>query len=421
MRAARRGVLGALALALATVMPAPAEVPMEIPGEVATTLDAPRPHWVWVHDILLRRSALVDADDGDFLGMVSTGFLSPTALFPRSRDEFYLPETYYSRGSRGERSDVVTIYDSTTLAPVDEVVIPAKRAVNVLPSGNAALSDDDRFLAVFNMNPATSLSIVDVSERRFVAEVQTPGCSLVYAAGDRRFFMLCANGELLAVELDETGQPGEPVRGARFFDPEADPVTEKAVRWGDTWVFVSFEGMAHPVDVAGEMPAPGTPWSLLSEGDRGRRWRIGGSQHLAVHQRTGRLFSLVHQGGVDTHKDPGTELWVYDLASRERIQRIELRHPGISFLSETVAFGESWVWPFNRVWDWMLDYAIPNPGLTLVQVTQDANPLLLTGSQYGGSIAVYEALSGRFLRRVSAGNLQSHVLIAPWGGPGAGP
>ena len=39
-------------------------------------------------------------------------------------------------------------------------------------------------------------------------------------------------------------------------------------------------------------------------------------QHLAVHQKSGRLYSLMHQGGPDTHKEPGTELWIYDLARR---------------------------------------------------------------------------------------------------------
>ncbi len=136
-----------------------------------------------------------------------------------------------------------------------------------------------------------------------------------------------------------------------------------------------------------------------------------------MHQTSGRLYSLVHQGGPDTHKDPGTELWVYDLATRRRVQRIELRHPGLSILGESFEFGGAWVWPFNRLSGWLLDHALPNPGLTLVQVTQDAQPLLVTASQMGGSVAVYDALSGEFLRRVASGNMTSSVLQAPWGAP----
>ena len=50
-------------------------------------------------------------------------------------------------------------------------------------------------------------------------------------------------------------------------------------------------------------------------------------------------------------------------------------------------------------------------------MTRDAEPLLVTGTQMGGSVAVYDADSGRLLRRVASGNLTSHVIQAPWGGP----
>ena len=115
-----------------------------------------------------------DDDQGDAkirLLNLSTGYSSPESAYPRTRPEFYLAETFYSRGSRGDRTDVVTIYDLATLAPVGEVGIPPKRAINTLATANVALSDDDRFLAVFNMTPATSLSIVDVQQRAFVAEM----------------------------------------------------------------------------------------------------------------------------------------------------------------------------------------------------------------------------------------------------------
>ena len=121
----------------------------------------------------------------------------------RDGREIYLAETFYTRGTRGERTDVVSIADAITLQSKGEVVIPPKRCEHTSWVAGSALSDDGRFLAVFNMNPATSLSIVDVAERRFVTEIDTPGCSLVYAAGPRRFLSLCADGTALVVTLDE--------------------------------------------------------------------------------------------------------------------------------------------------------------------------------------------------------------------------
>ena len=142
---------------------------------------------------------------------------------------------------------------------------------------------------------------------------------------------------------------------------------------------------------------------------------MGGTQYLAVHEPTGRLYVLVHRGGDPSHKHPGSELWVYDLQSRERVQRIELHNPGISIMSETIEFGRDWPGPLGGSWDWMLDHLVPNPGIGQIAVTRDAAPLLVTGSQIGGSVGVYDALSGELLRRVSSGNLTTHTLQTPWG------
>jgi methylamine dehydrogenase heavy chain len=390
-----------------------AEFPAEATGAVEVLPARLGPHWAWAADPVLRRIALVDLEGGRTLGMLDGGFGITSGLFPTRRREIYLPETHYSRGSRGERTDVVTIYDAGRLAPVAEVRIPPGRAINVLPSANAALSDDERFAAVFDYTPATSLSIVDVERRVFAGEIATPGCSLAYAAGPRRFAMLCSDGALLTIRLDESGREAGRQRSQPFFDPVRDPVTEKAVRHGHQWLFVSFEGLVHPVDVSGETPSFGERWSLLDSADRAEGWRIGGQQHLALHGPTGRLYSLVHQGGPDTHKDPGTELWVYDVASRRRLQRIVLRSPGFTYLG--VPIGQDWPWPFSRVPDWLIS-AVPELGIGSVAVTQDERPLLVTGSNFSGSLAVYDALSGEFLRRVAPGNMTTLALQTPWTG-----
>jgi len=410
-RAIAAGIGVAACVAVAAVR---ADVPIEEMGRSEVLAKPFRPHWIWAADYLMRRTSLVDLDRGAYLGMISAGYGAVEATFSRRRSEIYMAETFYSRGSRGERTDVVTIYDAASIAPIDEIVIPAKRAINALPSANVALSDDERFLAVFNSTPATSLTIVDLEARALAAEIPTPGCSLVYAAGPRRFGMLCGDGSMLSVRIDDRGLLAERARSARFFDPNADPVTEKGVRVGDRWIFVSFEGYAHAVDVSGETLVFEEPWSLLDADDRRDSWRVGGSQHLAVHQGLGWLYSLVHQGGPHTHKQAGTELWVYDLAARARVQRIELRNPGFSYLGMSLEFGRDWTWPGNRLYDWLLG-VLPHPGIDHVQVTQDAEPLLITSGAFSGSLAVYDARSGEFLRRVFAGNTTTHLLQAPWG------
>src|SRR5262249_57593833 len=113
--------------------------------------------------------------------------------------------------------------------PLPAIPAPPKGAEYSPGNASSGLSDDGRFLAVFNLTPMTSLSIVDVQGRRFVTEVPTPGCSLVYGAGPRRFLMLCANGGALVVTVDDQGNAATPVRTDPFFDAPNDPLPPHAL------------------------------------------------------------------------------------------------------------------------------------------------------------------------------------------------
>jgi len=415
----RQLIVVLLAIALAPLAPvgARADVPAETTGQVEQLAQPFHAHWVWVADLILERMALVDLDDGRLLGIVNGGYGTIGPLFPARRPEAYIPATYYSRRSHGERTDVLEIYDVPTLSPVAEVVIPPRRATNAVALAHAALSDDDRFATVFNWTTGTSLSVVDVEQRKFAGEILLPGCSLVYAAGPRRFFSICGDGSVFSVTVDDDGHEVSRARSEPFFDPRADPVTEKAVRYRNQWVFVSFGGMVHPVDVSGAEIRFGEPWSLLSDADRAGTWRIGGLQHLAVHQRSGRLYSLVHRGGADSHKDAGEEVWIYDLATHQRLQRVKLRSPGLTVYGFPIEFGTTWAWPFNHLSSWMLDTFAP-AAVSAIQVTQDDTPLLFSVSQFSGAVGVYDATTGTFLRRVQPVGWTSDILIAPGGGKG---
>jgi methylamine dehydrogenase heavy chain len=412
-----RPVAAGVLVALFAAVSAAADVQPEAMGQVER-LDQPfHAHWVWVSDLVLERAALMDLDSGRFLGMINGGYGTIMPLFPSRRDEIYVPATYYSRRSHGERTDVLEIYDAPTLSLMGEVTLPPKRATNAVALGHAALSDDDRFAAVFNWTTGQSLSIVDVAQRRFAADIPTPGCSLVYAAGPRRFLSLCGDGAALSITLDDDGHEAGRTRSQPFFDPQTDPVTEKAVRSGNQWLFVSFEGKVHPVDVSGPEIRFGAVWPLVADSDHSDRWRVGGLQHSAVHQRTGRFYVLMHYGGPDTHKNPGEEVWVFDQASHQRLQRVKLRNPGLTVYGFPIEFGRTWIWPFNHLSSWLVDTFAPAV-VSAIQVTQDDAPLLFTASQYTGSLGVYDALSGRFLRRVQPTGWTSDVLLAPWDGRG---
>ena len=347
-----------------------------LPGEY-------NPHWVWVDDMSFfhmidGRAYLVDADRGRVLGMLSTGGIFNKLELPTNTPEIYAAATFYSRGTRGERTDVITIFDRSNLSAIGEVIIPAKRHTSMATIAHSTLTDDDRFMLVYNMTPAQSVTVVNIQKREFTGEISTPGCAMIYAVGERQFNMLCGDGSLMTVTLDDSGATADKVRSAPFFDPHVDPVTEKPVRFGDQWLYVSFDGFAHPVHIVDGKPEFGAPWSLLSDAEREQSWRIGGAQHLAAHQQRGLLYSLVHQGGDDTHKDPGTEVWVYDIDAKVRVQRIELANLATS-----------------------------------IQVSQDDEPLLLTAFIAVPALDVYDASTGEHLRTVgelgeTIGLIQTH-------------
>ena len=197
------------AMLAAAAAPAGAQLPAE-PLAVERLAPGAHPHWVWVNDIAFfafpdGKAFLVDGDSGRLLGILSTGYSFTTVVVPRTADVIYAPETYFSRGTRGTRTDVVTIYAAAGLSPLGEIEIPPKRA-SIMPMPAAvALTDDDRFLLIYNFTPAQSVSVVDMRERKFVGEIETAGCALVYPTGPRSFFSICADGALLVTTRTEAG------------------------------------------------------------------------------------------------------------------------------------------------------------------------------------------------------------------------
>lgn len=355
-----------------------------------TTLPAPGAHAVWLmdfstEDLASTRHIRVDGDDGAVAGMLRTGSF-PT--LDRSEDGrwLYVAETWLE-GPRRLRHDYVTIYDATTLR-VDAVIpLPGRRRALMSPRHRTALTADGSLLLVFNFTPGTSLTVVDPAKREIVGEVPTPGCSLVYPTGERGVSMICGDGSLLTVHFEADGSVRAKHRSEVFFDPDVDPVIENAAPMNGRWLFTTYGGALHDVDLSGEKPVFSEPWPLVDPdkkkanifatiftGGKAGPWKPGGYQLMTSHEASGRLFVLTHpvtwSGGKGDHVFPGAEVWVYDVAARERIDRIDLNGVGLS-----------------------------------IHVTQDEAPLLVVGSAdietEKPGVEFYDADSGRYLRSLS--------------------
>jgi methylamine dehydrogenase heavy chain len=296
-----------------------AQLKPEQPGVV--TLPPPSDSWVLVKTF--DGSYLFDGDTGEMQGLMSHQWYTPAVVTLLSRSEAYYVESFYSRGVRGERQDVVTVVDMTDLSPKAEIDIPDKAAALSFRH-HIGLLGDDRHLVVFNMTPAQSVSIVDVVDREFVGEISTPGCAIIMPVEERAFLMLCGDGTLQYLQLDDDGNEAVRSRTKSFFEVDSDPVFDKPVLTDRGWLLVTFLGRVFEVTVEGVKVEVSKPWSLLSEADAAERWRPGGGQPFTVHRESGLLYALVHQGGEDSHHDPGSEVWIYDLDRRKRVGRMTL-------------------------------------------------------------------------------------------------
>jgi methylamine dehydrogenase heavy chain len=307
--------------------PLPAE-----PIMVSESLNTPYPpSYAVVHDFAfgsLMDSAfsLVDTHTGRFKGMMSAGNFA-TFDVSVNRQEMYVGETYYSRGSRGERSDLITVYDMKNLERLAEIELPPKRAAIVVNKGATGITESGKFMLVFNLTPATSVSVIDLDSRKVVNEIESPGCSLVYPTVKDDFFMLCGDGAALFVSLDGSGQVKKQSKSKPFIDIDNDPLSEKSSKIGDTWFFVSFHGNLQTISAKGE---PLDTWSLLSNKERSKGWRPAGWHWTASHP-DGRLWvGMTPDGYEGSHKDPASEVWLFDTRKKTRLSRMKLNELAIA-------------------------------------------------------------------------------------------
>ena len=373
-----RHLRAVVCLALAACMPnvglgASKSLPQSPPN--VTLPDKPAgARWVWLGDFQwgnYGRSLLYDADTATLLGMIDTGWEGARLLW--TDKEIYNAAMFMSRGFRGQRTDVVTTFDPHTLNPLRELVVPPKTIRGFQDLNHFTLTDDNRFMLLQFLSPAASVGVVDIRANQYIGEIETAGCINAMPAGNRRFFAMCGDGSLLAVTLNDEGKEIARKRYPKFFDADTDPLHESAVRSGNTWYFVSHLGKIHPVDVSGADFKPLATWNV-SEKDGANTWIPGQPmQTLAVHHRQQQLYVLMHAStlqpklnGSDIHRQPGTEVWVYDLKSQKRLQRVKLKN-----LIDAIA------------------------------ITQDDAPLLYASSLYHMAFTIQDARTGKLMHEIA--------------------
>lgn len=317
----------------------------------------------WIMAVTQDAGYIFDASTGDMQGLISVSGHTPAVQPNKNRREFYAAASYYSRGVYGDRTDILTIHDFENLSPVAEVDIPDK-ITSLDFRAYIGLLSDGKHVAVSNMTPAQSVSIVDVENRSFVGEISTPGCALIMPVGNNDFMTLCGDGTLMLVEVDGNGNESNRSRTAKFFDVQEDPVYDRPVETAGGWLLVTNGGKAFDVSTSGNRVNVGEAWEVVTADDADDNWWPGGNQLYSVHKSLGLLYIAMHQGEEYSHYDPGTEVWVFSLASKRRIARIEFESP-----------------------------------VHIVMVTQEEEPLLVVVDEENKT-QVYDALTFRHQRTI---------------------
>jgi methylamine dehydrogenase heavy chain len=256
---------------------------------------------------------------------------SATLLIAEQRPELYVIDTVWSRGTRGVRTDFITVYDKQTLNPFGEIVLPGgKRALITAMEGLTAFTDEQRMELVFNFTPASSVTVVDLLNRRVLGEVEIPGCSLVYPSGTRGFSTLCSSGNLLSIRLDANGAVAGRSESKVFNPLDTDPLFTASALIGGIRYFPSLHGRLQPVDMRADEIKVLPDWPLVPTADAHKQWRPSGWQLLSSDDQN--LLYVVMQPNAHegTHKDGGSEVWVYDVTTKQRIKRVHLVRPGSS-------------------------------------------------------------------------------------------
>lgn len=322
----RLAMLGATALAATPALAGTASVEPE--ESSVATLAAPKPSWVFLQrGFVLAGTSIYDTATGKYLAQIETPVLGDLAVDPEGK-HYYVAETAWTRRLHGTRQDYVSVYDASTLKLEGDIDIPGRILVGNREH-NFILSEDGKTGYVYDFSPISSVNVVDLVKRKFVRNVELPGCADLIPNPGVGLAALCSDGSLASINL--TGGKVDITRTDPFFSATGDPIFDNVEfdKAKDEVVMVSYTGLVYTAKL-GAKPTVGAPYSIqeaagVRKGDTAPNdvnWYPGGAQPIALHAASGHLFVLMHTGEYWTHKDGATEIWDLDLANRKVVKRL---------------------------------------------------------------------------------------------------
>ena len=291
------------------------------------TLGPVQPHWVFVNRGNGQDGTRIfDGDTGKMKGMVNMYGQDSFAFDPLGKN-FYVAQTLWSKVDRGTRQDMLLAYDVSTLKLTSEVAIPGRMLIGNR-THNLVITADGKKALIYNMQPSSSVNVVDLDKRAFESKIELPGCATMFTNTQNGFSALCSNGTLATVAMD--GAKPAITRSAPFFNATEDPIFDTSIIDPKTGkaTLLSYSGLITPVTL-GPAPKIGASWSLQQAAFMRKgaytamdvNWMPGGRQPIAVHHATGRIYVLMHMGEYWSEYEPAAEIWVLDGNTHKLIGR----------------------------------------------------------------------------------------------------
>lgn len=276
-------------------------------------------HPVYVLDVLNGRliSELIgiNADTQQAISTLTLRYV-PDVLFAREGAKLYVLDSYYSRVTRGEWRDVLTVFNATTLeVETDDVLVPDRLKYKVFPIGNPwfLASPDGKYLFVGKYGKRDihqlRLAVLDATTFEQLAEYPMPACNggQLQVLKDSR--LVCLIGNSLSAISPLTGATSPLVELSGGI-PQLTLLSSKRERWygldqTGRWIVVDLAASPPRIvseTVRLELPADHTPGWLeqvvLSQGDS----RL----YLGLVPTSGELFG---SGRADLIRVYDAETW----------------------------------------------------------------------------------------------------------------
>ncbi|MBT2187285.1 amine dehydrogenase large subunit [Sphingobium nicotianae] len=347
-------------------------------------MEPPKPEWVFVRGGFgSEGTSIYDTKTGKMKGMVNTSASSDMALDPTGKF-YYVSETIWTKGNRGTRQDMVAVYDAIDLKLQADINIPDRLLVGERKQ-NFIISDDGKWGFVYNMSPASSVNVVDLTKRKFVKAIELPGCAALMPNPAVGFSALCSDGSLATVTVG--GAKPVITHSAPFFSATGDPIFENFQydKAKQQTVMMSYTGLIYTATL-GATPTVAQPYSIQAAAGYAAAdtkplavdWYPGGRQPMALHRPSGELYVLMHMGEYWSHKAAGEEIWVLDTTSRKVVRRFPLKIPAAH-----------------------------------IEVTQGAEPMIFLNEEEGGNGIILDGKTGKEEHKIErAGGGMAYTMPA---------